>query len=294
MTLVELIYKRLAGNEGITRHLAEYNGHPAVFYQNIPKDNETGWENSQGFPRICYRFAFKAGSGAVWTRAVCITVYYGSNMDYLSQIIESEIMDLFHNVLAAPDGSSLYFLNNHKTEALNFDGQRVDSFGRNKNWCNIWFDLMEYPQQETGEPDPVRGFNEYIKKIWPNSFAAGFDRGEDFILTDGPDIVFYCTPASVKKGRETNTAVWMEGELVIYIICPSASVRLKKITELANRLSLDGEVLMPDGAPVLIRNLQADNTADYLKKGQLFVSVEYGLLRYRSTPEKLKNINIHI
>lgn len=38
---------------------------------------------------------------------------------------------------------------------------------------------------------------------------------------------------------------------------------------------------MLDKSPMRIKRLQVNNKADYLKEGQLFVTVHYGLLRYK-------------
>ena len=58
--------------------------------------------------------------------------------------------------------------------------------------------------------------------------------------------------------------------------------RIKIVAAIANRISLDGEIIMLDHSPMTITRLQTDYQSDYLKEGQLFVTVHYGLLRYRA------------
>ena len=56
---------------------------------------------------------------------------------------------------------------------------------------------------------------------------------------------------------------------------------MKMAADIVNRMSIDGEIIMLDNSPMFIRKLQANYKSDYLKDGQITVSVHYGLLRGR-------------
>ena len=73
----------------------------------------------------------------------------------------------------------------------------------------------------------------------------------------------------------------MDGKIAVHVLYPAADLRQKWVMALANGLTLDGEVVMLDKSPMRIKRLQVNNKADYLKEGQLFVTVHYGLLRYK-------------
>ena len=64
-------------------------------------------------------------------------------------------------------------------------------------------------------------------------------------------------------------------------------MRLKMAADIANHLSLDGEVIMLDYSPMFIKRLQVNYKSDYLKEGQVFITGHYGLLRYKAKPHVL-------
>lgn len=93
---------------------------------------------------------------------------------------------------------------------------------------------------------------------------------------------------------ETNTVAWMDGKIAVHVLCPAADLRLKWVMALANGLSLDGEVVMLDKSPMRIKRLQVNNKADYLKEGQLFVTVHYGLLRYKPKEHMITSARVSV
>ena len=92
---------------------------------------------------------------------------------------------------------------------------------------------------------------------------------------------------SADKSEETNTVVWMDGRIAVHILCPESETRLKMAAAIADRISLDGEIIMLDHSPMFIKRLQVNYKSDYLKDGQIFITGRYGLLRYRARPHTL-------
>ena len=81
----------------------------------------------------------------------------------------------------------------------------------------------------------------------------------------------------------------MDGRIAVHILCPESTVRLKMAADIANHLSLNGEVIMLDYSPMFVKRLQVNYKSDYLKEGQVFITGHYGLLRYRAKPHILYN-----
>lgn len=44
----------------------------------------------------------------------------------------------------------------------------------------IVFDILEYPNQETTDPDPVIAVGTFIKELYPESIVIGLDRLENY------------------------------------------------------------------------------------------------------------------
>ena len=79
----------------------------------------------------------------------------------------------------------------------------------------------------------------------------------------------------------------MDGKIAVHVLCPNSEVRIKIATIIAQRISLDGEIIMLDYSPMFVKHLQVNYKADYLKEGQLFITGHYGLLRYKAKEHTL-------
>ena len=153
--------------------------------------------------------------------------------------------------------------------------------------CEVRFDILEYPSMETSDPDPVMAVDKYIKELYPECLAMGYDRMEEITEASADQPVVYCRLISSEKQEETNTVAWMDGRIAVHVLCPESTVRLKMAADIANHLSLDGEVIMLDHSPMFIKRLQVNYKSDYLKEGQVFITGHYGLLRYKAKPHVL-------
>ena len=117
--------------------------------------------------------------------------------------------------------------------------------------------------------------------------VMGYDRMEEITEASADQPVVYCRLISAEKQEETNTVAWMDGRIAVHVLCPESTVRLKMAADIANHLSLDGEVIMLDYSPMFIKRLQVNYKSDYLKEGQVFITGHYGLLRYKAKPHVL-------
>ena len=292
MTLEELIRKWFMENESVAGMMASFAGGPAIFYQKSPDDNQKGWENSIQYPKIVYTIDMQANQerksvGTLTASLLCDEA--GVPPEEIEPMVKTSLRDL----IILPDGSFPYCFAWSRTDAFEISSRENGSDTRVIG-SEVCFDILEYTSQETTDPDPVVALNQYIKKVLPEAFVLGEDRLEQFKVADTKAPVFYCRLESVEKSRETNTVAWMDGRIAVHALCPSADIRLKWVMALANSLSLSGEVVMLDKSPMRITRLQVNNKADYLKDGQLMVTVHYGLLRYKSKPHMITEIKNNI
>jgi len=290
MNLEELIYKWFSEYKPITELMALFSGKPAIFYQIAPDDRQKGWNGKSQYPRIVYGIDMQVNqerksAGTMEISLLCDEA--GTEPEKIEPLIRECLKDLIIN----PDNSSPYCFAWSRTDGFEIP---IRESGANTRviGSEIRFDILEYPSQETTDPDPVVALNRYVKDKFPEAFVMGLDNMDSFRVADVKAPVFYCRLESVEKGRETNTVAWMDGKIAIHVLCPAADIRLKMIMSLANNLSLDGEVIMLDKSPMTVKRLQVNNKADYLKEGQLFVTGHYGLLRYKSKPHMIAEVNI--
>lgn len=288
MTLEELIYQQFAGSEQLTKSLTTYAGKPAVFNPDAPDDKQSGWGNRPHYPRIVYNFDMQADTERKSAGTLAVSLICRNDADIVPERIEPEVRKCLRDVLLKTDDGVLYAFSWARTDAFTM----AEDTNELLIGSEVRFDIIEYTCQETTDPDPIVAMNQYLKELYPESIVIGVDRVQDVTVASKDCPVFYCKLTQIDREEETNNCVWMGGRISISILCPDSSVRLKMAAAVSNSLSLDGEVIMLDKSPMYIEKLSANFKSDYLKDGQVFPFVRYGLLRYKAKAHGLRHPNI--
>ena len=284
MTLEELIYKRFVDSNELTKKLAVFNKLPAVFSPEPPDDNQEGWNNNIQYPKIIYNFDLQANEERHSAGILSVSLLCQNVAEVMPEAIEPLVRDCLRDVILQPAGGTPYCFTWARTDAFTIDDKKGDvTIG-----SEIRFDILEYSSQETSDPDPIMAANKYIKGMYPECLIMGYDRMEEITEATTSQPVIYCRLIATDKAEETNTVAWMDSRIAVHILCPDNEIRLKMATAIANKISLDGEIIMLDHSPMFIKRLQVNYKSDYLKDGQIFVTGHYGLLRYKAKPHSLQ------
>ena len=289
MTIEDLIYKRLSEAESLTKYLARYAGQPAIFTPEAPGDREAGWGHATQYPRAVFNFDMQADGERKSAGTLSVTLICRNDSEAVPELIEPAVKKALKDVLLKDDNGTLYAFAWARTEGFSMTEEKNELLIGSE----IRFDIMEYPQQETTDPDPVMAMSRYIKELYPDSIVVGIDKMADETEASKEAPVFYCRLTEIEKLEETNTVVWMNGKIAISLLCPDGTTRLKMAAAVLNSLSLDGEVTMLDDSPMFMERLTANLKSDYLKDGQIFATGRYGLLRYKAVGYPLRHPNIN-
>lgn len=287
MKLEELIQKRFTEREGLTKFLAKFGDYPAVFSPEAPKDNQD-WGTDVHYPRLVYNYDMQAdeerkSAGTLSVSLLCQNTEDATEEDITPEMLEPLVRDCLKDVLLHSEDGKLYAFAWNRTDAFELEESKTDLI----IGSDVRFDILEYTSQETTDPDPVMAMNKFVKELYPECIVVGLDRMEEITEASRETPVIYCRLNSMEKVEETNTVAWMDGRIAVHVLCPESTVRLKMAADIANHLSLDGEVIMLDYSPMFIKRLQVNYKSDYLKEGQVFITGHYGLLRYKAKPHVL-------
>lgn len=288
MNLEQLIYKRFSASYDLTKYLAIFSGKPAVFSPDSPDSILDEWEGKTQYPQIIYNFDLQADEERKSVGTLTVTLLCQNTTDIVPEAIEPEVKKCLRDVLLKPEDGSPYAFAWARTDAFSTKDKKNGLLIGSE----IRFDILEYPSQETTDPDPVMAANQYIKDLYPECLIIGSDRMNDITEATKDVPVIYCRLLSVDKGEETNTVAWMDGKIAVHVLCPDNEKRIKMATAIANQLSLDGEIIMLDHSPMFIKRLQANYRSDYLKDGQVFITGHYGLLRYKQKKHRMSGVRI--
>lgn len=289
MNLEELICKRLSEAKNLTKCLTRYAGQPAIFTPEAPGDREAGWGRATQYPRAVFNFDMQADGERKSAGTLSVAIICRNDSEAVPELIEPAVKKALKDVLLKDDNGTLYAFAWARTEGFSMTEEKNELLIGSE----IRFDIMEYPQQETTDPDPIMAMARYIKDLYPDSIVVGIDEMADETEASKEAPVFYCRLTEIEKLEETNTVVWMNGKIAISLLCPDGATRLKMAAAVLNSLSLDGEVTMLDDSPMFMERLTANLKSDYLKDGQIFVTGRYGLLRYKAVGYPLRHPNIN-
>jgi hypothetical protein len=288
MKLDELIRKRFCDSEELTKRLATFSDMPAVFCPAPPDDKDSLWGEMTHYPRLIFNYDMQANEERKSVGTLAITLVCQNTSEVFPEEIEPLVKNCLRDVLMKPDEHPLYAFSWAKTEGFEMQTGSTELLIGSE----IRFDILEYSSQITTDPDPIMAANKYIKELYPESVVIGYDRMSDITESTKENPVIYCRLVESTKARETNTVAWMDGRIAVHILCPDSETRKKMTAAIAKQASLDGEIIMLDRSPMFIKRLQVSYTSDYLKSGLIFVTGEYGLLRYRAKGRGIKNIHV--
>lgn len=285
MNLNELIYGRLSSLTDLSKKLAEYQRKPAIFNSEFPFDQQAGWEGKSQYPRICYRIDMQANQERSSAGTLHVSIYTERDLraaDELETLVKMRLKD----VLMKPSGEAPFCVSWAKTEPYLLEGNAV--------LCkDVIFDILQYPGQQTTDPDPVLAVSMFVKEAYPDSVVLGVDRIGDYTNpADTP--VFYCRLEDIQgtEGHCMNTISWFNCKIAVHLLCPNADDRLKMIAAIHQRLEIEGEIIMLDQSPMTVKDLRMNNKADYLREGQLLITGKYGCLRGGEKKANLTGVGI--
>ena len=290
MEVEELIYNRLKQSEALAEKLTTYDKGPAVFYQTAPDDKQAAWNQKTQYPRVVFDLDKQAnterksqGTLAVWV--LCERT--GIEPEEIEPLIRGNL----ENILIKPDGSFPFCFAWARTDGFE---QGTAGLQRQVIGVEIRFDMLEFPKQETTDPDPVMALNCYIQDLYPEACVVGLTHMGRFTVLSREHPAFYCRFLRLRQEQITNTVVWVNADLVVHLICPDQEARMQLVMDLGNRVAVCGEINMLDRSPMRPTEITVELTADYLRTGQLNITFHYGLLRWRPMPHRITRVNIDI
>ena len=284
MELYELIWGRLSRDSKVAAGLTRFNGRPAVFTDEAPSDESSGWGGISNYPRIVFQVDLSANGERKCQGTLDLSVFAeigsGSSLGFGKETVA--VRNCLCNVLLTPEGGNPYCLAWNRSDGFTIEGTNICGY-------EMQFDILEYPSQVTTDPDPIEALNAYLKEWFPEALVLWHDRigPEEPVTKERP--VFYCRLErdTEDHSRSTFAVTWMECAVSIHVFCASSSLRWKYARAILARLAMDGEYDMLDRSPFFVTASAMSGGADYLRTGQVSISGRYGILRQTEKKKRL-------
>lgn len=285
MELQELIWNRLIADDAVTEKLTRFDGLPAIFTPEAPPDNTAGWNGLSNYPRITFTLDLSANEERKCQGGMIVSIFAKNEGDYSFAKAADDIKKCLCDVFLVPDGESPYCLAWNRSDGFAIDG--LDICG-----MEMQFDILEYPCQETTDPDPVDALNTYLRSVFPEAVVLWHDHINTVEAVKWDRPVFYCRLESDSEDDRHSTfaVTWMECSMVIHIFCTNPYLRGKYARVINKKLGMDMEFPMLDDSPFLVSSSNLSQAADYLRVGQIKLSGRYGILRQTEKKKKVTGI----
>lgn len=241
------------------------------------------------YPELIYSLDFQAGEEKHSAGILSVSLFCQNTAEVMPEALETLVRDRLRDVILKPEGGNPCCFVWLRTDGVTPEEEKSSLTIRRE----IRFEILEYPWQESADPDPVAAAGRYLKSLYPECLVMGCDSMGEITEVTETQPVIYCRPDTLEKAEETNTVVWMDSKIAVHIISPSHESRMKLAVSMANRMSLDGELILPDQSPMFLKGLSVHDRADDLKEGQLVFTGHYGLLRYRPEQHRLLQGKFH-
>ena len=291
--LAPMIYNRLKSYEPLAALLGKYSDLPAVFYQTAPDDQQEGWNRAAQYPRIVFDLDEQANTERKSSGTLVVYVFCdraGTEPERIEPLVKARLKDL----LVKPQGGCPYCFAWARTDAFEIENRGGSVTSRRVIGLEIRFDIVEYPKQQTTDPDPIDALNAFLQDYRPELKVIWCSQMDEFTETDAKHPAIYCRLQSEETVEITHTVAWMDARIAIHVICADAETRLKLASDICNLITWSAEIIMLDGSPMRPLRMTLDNTADYLKEGQLSGVFHYGVLRWMPKPHRVMSATMDL
>ena len=279
--LEKLLKNQIRGDPEIAGMLAIYKGNPAFFYQKSPQDTDHGWQKPV-FPRVDFNIDKQFDPERKTAGILSINVWCSAECVAMPEDIEKRLTALI---------SGTFYTSQQQQETVCAIWSRSDAFqfespaGIGSNTApevfgvTVSFDLMEFPQQITTDPDPVQGLNCWTKAHFPSVTIINHDvTAPVWKPADKTPAVYWRFEGVTVNDRQSYTVNWYTGQFAAHLIAGSVPERNRWIKAIVEQIQLEGEILLADGSPMFAKQIAIRHNADPLREGQIMLTGQYGVL----------------
>ena len=170
------------------------------------------------YPRLVYDFNKLADTERKSSGTLAVFVFCdsaGTEPETLETLIKERLKD----VLMKPESGFPYCFAWSRTDTYEIPGLDQGATNRRIVGQEIDFDIIEYPMQETADPDPVAALNNFLQAQYPEAVIVDLTRMEAFTETSAERPVIYCRLQGTETESSMNAVVWMNARIAVHIIC---------------------------------------------------------------------------
>lgn len=280
-----LIRKKLLDCSDLTDMLSDYDGTPAVFLQQAPSDTDCGWNKERQYPRIEFNLSTmyapeREQSGSLVIDVVCSQI--GATPEDIEPIVRKALAGVF---FVPNDG---YPFNLTWKNTRSFTDNNEGHGNPLKYGVSLSFDVNDFPNMEVASPDPVGAVNNFLHLLDENIIVIGTQYEAGYIVPTRKNPVVWVRRISTRLNSESYACEWLDTTIAVHVFAPLIADRQIWVDEIMRAITYRGEIIMMDGSPMLVTDIDWDFMTDELN-GQLRITFRHGRLRCNRYKEILRD-----
>ena len=291
-----LLKEQIRGDADIASMLTSYDGKPAFFYQKSPADTDRAWKKPC-YPRIDYNVDMRYDPERKVSGVLSINVWCTGESAAMPEDIEKRLVELIGGTFYTNKKKTSVCAIWNRSDAFNFEATNnggntaPEVFG-----VTLLFDLMEFPEQLTTDPDPIQGLNEWTRKNFSGmTIIAHDDMPPIWKPSDENPAIYWRFEGTATTDSQTYAVNWYTGQFAAHVIADSVTERNRWTKAMSEVIQLEGEIVLTDGSPMFAKQIMIRHNADPLREGQFLLTGKYGVLtqhrkEYAQIPLNRKNI----
>lgn len=275
----------------LTPFMATYNGEMAVFNQEAPADTSKGWGDGSQYGRIVFYLDMQDDPQRNISGTMGIDLYCESGKQ-----IPEEIEPILRSLI---DG--YFFSNAFVTISTKWRSTQYFTDPTEKViGATLIFDILDFPNQLTTDPDPIKLLNNWTILDVPNLIGA------TNVFVIGKDEL----PAAWKPTNEIPAVYWRIGEIKNcswipdtyacswetatiwgHVMAADDSTAVKIARVIQNTLITKRRLIFDDMAPLMIdKNIGTTPANDPMRVGIINIEATYGILNIQPPCDKVNHI----
>ena len=275
-----LLTNQIRGDPDIAGMLARYKGKPAFFYQKSPQDDDRGWENPK-YPRVDYNLDIRYDPERKAGGILMINVLCSAESAAMPEDIEKRLVELINGTFYTNRERATICAVWNRSDAFQYANPATvaetvipDILG-----VSITFDLLQFPEQITTDPDPIQALNLWTRYYFPGMTIIAHDEMPPIYKpSDANPAIYWRFEGAATNDKQTFAVNWYTGAFAAHVIAGSITERNRWTRAIMEQIQLDGEVLLLDGSPMFAKQITIRHSADPLREGQFQLTGQYGVL----------------
>lgn len=260
--------------------MATHNKELAIFSQEAPADTSPLWGERDQYGRVVFYIDMQDDPQRNISGTMGVDLYCKSGTSQVPEEIEPILRSLL-------DG--YFFSNETSTIAARWRSTQYFSEPTKKViGATLTFDLLDFPKQETIDPDPIALINDWTAKTYKNLTVIGRAELPPAWKPTAEAPAIYWRLGDVRKCDwipDTYNCSWEIATIHGHVMAPDSATETKIARSIQNTLTLKKRLIFKDEAPLFIdRNIRVSSTSDALRNGQLSIDGTYGILNIPESP----------